>query len=141
MFCPKKITLLLIISFQIGCSSESTNYQPEIELLNSNNSNISEYSKHTSISDYSKYIGTWNEESYDSNKELVSSLSLTINDISKSKIGGDYCYLSRYGNKIDCDTTFEGTAKNDKQYLINFTSSFDNLKGKALLTFDKESIT
>lgn len=137
----KKTTVLLMISFQIGCGSESKNYQPESELLKSSNSNVSEYYKHTSISDYSKYIGMWNEKSYDSNKELVSSLSLTINDISQSKIGGDYCYISRYGNKIDCDTTFEGTAKNDKQYLINFTSSFDNLEGKALLTLNKQSIT
>lgn len=132
MNISKKLgALSVLMLLQSSCSPETGNYQQ---------SNISATSNSSDSHNYSQYIGKWRIDTYDSNKEPISSLSIDINDISASNIEGKYCYISRYGKKIDCLNNFQGIAINDKQYLITFDSSFDNIQGKATLTLEEDKV-
>ncbi len=128
----KKILVFsFLILIQSSCSSETVNQQQD---------NIVATSNQSSSHNYLQYLGEWSVDTYDSKKEPISSLSININDISVSNIEGKYCYISRYGKKIDCLNDFKGNAINDKQYLITFDSSFDNVQGEATLTLEEDKV-
>ncbi|MFT5428588.1 MAG: hypothetical protein ACI8R1_001546 [Psychrobacter glaciei] len=128
----KKILVFsFLILIQSSCSSETVNQQQD---------NIVATYNQSSSHNYLQYLGEWSVDTYDSNKEPISSLSIDINDISISNIEGKYCYITKYGKKIDCLNDFKGNAINDKQYLITFDSSFDNVQGEATLTLEKDKV-
>lgn len=128
----KKILVFsFLILIQSSCSSETVNHQQDNVVATSNQS-----SNHK----YLQYLGKWSVDTYDSNKEPISSLSIDINEISTSNIEGKYCYISKYGKKVDCLNDFQGVSINDKQYLITFDSSFNNIQGKATLNLEKDKV-
>ena len=128
----KKILVFsFLILIQSSCSSETVNHQQDNVVATSNQS-----SNHK----YLQYLGKWSVDTYDSNKEPISSLSIDINEISTSNIEGKYCYISKYGKKVDCLNDFQGVSINDKQYLITFDSSFNNIQGKATLNLEKDQV-
>lgn len=127
----KTLVLLFLTLMQSSCSSETINHQKD---------NIVDTSNQSGSHNYLQYLGEWSMDTYDSNKEPISSLSIDINEISMSNIKGEYCYISRYGKKIDCLNDFQGISINDKQYLITFDSAFDNIQGKATLTLEENKV-
>lgn len=125
----------LLILIQSSCSSETVDHQ-QSNILSTPNS----ISSQSDSRNYSQYLGKWSVDTYDSNKEPISYLSIDIDDLSISNIEGKYCYISRYGKKIDCLNDFQGFAIGDNQYLITFDSSFDNVQGEATLTLEKDKV-
>lgn len=131
----KLILLSILMLFQSSCSSETVDHQQGNTLSTSNS-----ISSQSDSRNYSQYLGKWSVDTYDSNQEPISSLSVDIDDLSTSNIEGKYCYISRYGKKIDCLNDFQGFAIGDNRYLITFDSSFDNIQGKAILTLEEKKV-
>ena len=86
---------------------------------------------------------TWNAERYvDGNKELpYSTFTINLEIDTNNKVTGDYCFVTRWGKKIDCfnDETknIEGLLKN-KKIKVEFYSSWGGKHGKANISFDSE---
>jgi len=48
-------------------------------------------------------------------------------------IKGSFCYITKWGNRIDCPIFFTSILK-DKQIIFDFNSTFEGLNGKVKLT-------
>ncbi|WP_324172520.1 tetratricopeptide repeat protein [Sulfurimonas sp.] len=85
---------------------------------------------------------TWNAERYlEQNKELpysVFTINLKVN--TNNKVVGSYCFVTRWGRKIDCFTddtnNIHGVLKNKKIEVI-FDSSWGGKNGRANITIDE----
>lgn len=84
-------------------------------------------------------IGNWVEEAEEklqahSNIQHVPMHVFTVEiDTADKHISGNYCYVSNYGNKIDCNNPFNGQKTSSNHYKINFNSSFGGMHGLAEL--------
>lgn len=87
--------------------------------------------------------GSWKAERYlNQNNKLpysIFKINLSINN--KNKITGNYCFITKWGKKIDCfndgTNNISGILKNKKAE-INFYSSWGGVNGKAIIIFDKK---
>lgn len=84
-------------------------------------------------------LGHWIEEAEQDPQEHPSAANLPMHVFSldikaaDKQISGSYCYVSNYGNKIDCNNAFSGQKTSSNSYKINFNSSFGGTHGLAEL--------
>jgi len=90
------------------------------------------------------FTGGWYGEILYENKETPAStfeLQLTQHG---EKITGRYCFITQYGNRIDCINTNEvninGLAKSEFISFVTFNSTFGGRGGKARLTIDGDNL-
>ena len=104
--------------------------------------NICYKTKEVILSKNEMFVGHWFFESMN-NKDSLNNKTFEINlyKISKDRIQGNYCSVSRNGNKIDCfkddETNIFGNVKNDTLF-VNFNSNWENSKGTAILYLIKD---
>lgn len=109
--------LLLVLGLSMVCPTEQ-NAEP-------NNSTI---------------IGSWITQG-ETNAQGVPMTSFNLHVIeANQKITGEYCYISNYGNRIDCDNAFTGKKIADNHYLIQFNSQFGGVNGRATLQLKQQKL-
>ncbi len=90
------------------------------------------------------FDGRWKFESMD-NKDSLQNKTFEINlyNNENKTLLGNYCSVSRNGNKIDCfedeEPNVTGEIINDTLY-IDFISTWENSKGRAKLYFIKKDL-
>lgn len=85
------------------------------------------------------FDGLWSFESLNNNDSLQNiTFEINLYCYKKVIIKGNYCSVSRNGNKIDCfeenDPNISGKIVQDTLY-VNFKSNWENSKGEAKLYF------
>lgn len=87
------------------------------------------------------FIGTWTTQG-ESNAQGVpiSSFELKISKANDHSIVGEYCYISNYGNLIDCDNAFSGSYIGKDSYKIQFNSQFGGKKGQAAIQLKQDKL-
>ena len=83
-------------------------------------------------------ITHWNKNVYIKNK-LYSSFNIDLN-ITNNDVIGNFCYVTHFGNRIDCDNKFKSQLKN-KNIFFDFNSSFGGENGKAVISMNNNSIS
>lgn len=113
--------LLLALGLSMGCSTPQTT--PTIN--HSNNA---------------AFIGSWNTEG-EPNAQGVPITSFSIQVIeANERIVGEYCYISNYGNRIDCDNAFSGHYIGKNSYKIQFSSQFGGGTGQAAIQLKQDKL-
>lgn len=90
-------------------------------------------------------IGQWVEEAEKDTRDQPNIQNIpmhvfTVNiETADKHISGSYCYVSNYGNKIDCNNPFSGQRTSTNSYKINFDSSFGGVHGLAELRITDDS--
>lgn len=125
-----KFTIIILLLLIANCKNkkESSNL-----VLNKENTKTNK----VLLTKNEAFVGDWFFESIN-NKDSVNNKTFEIN-LSKTKdnkIEGNYCSVSRNGNKIDCfkdnELNIFGYVKNDTLF-INFNSNWENSAGRAIL--------
>lgn len=85
-------------------------------------------------------IGRWITQG-ESNAEgiPISSFSLHVTEANQ-QITGEYCYISNYGNRIDCDNAFTGKKIGKNSYSVQFDSQFGGVNGRATLQLKQQKL-
>jgi len=85
----------------------------------------------------SELAGSWEEETLRPSSELPFSVLTVELRVSGQKIAGSYCFVTRFGRKIDCDPeggdNLAGMLNPDGSANVSFDSSFGATGGKAVL--------
>lgn len=81
------------------------------------------------------FVGTWVDEGL-SNSDGIPKYVFTINLTEVDhKIVGDYCYISNYGKRDDCNNPIEGKRISTDLYRVTFDSGFGGKNGIAKVKF------
>jgi len=90
------------------------------------------------------FTGKWYGEVFYDNKKIPEStfeLQLIQN---LQKVSGRYCFITKYGNRIDCvnddEINIKGVAQSKYISLVTFNSSFGGKDGKAKLTIEGDHL-
>lgn len=85
----------------------------------------------------SDLAGSWEEETLRPDSEAPYSVLTVELRVSDGKIAGSYCFVTRFGKKIDCDLesgdNLAGVVNPDGSATISFDSTFGATGGKAML--------
>lgn len=85
----------------------------------------------------SDLAGSWEEETLRPGTEVPYSVLTVELRVSDWKIAGSYCFVTRFGKKIDCDpesgNNLAGVVNPDGSATISFDSTFGGTGGKAVL--------
>ncbi|MGQ4582085.1 hypothetical protein [Lysobacter sp. F60174L2] len=86
----------------------------------------------------SDLAGSWEEETLRPGSQMPYSVLTVELRVSGRKIAGSYCFVTRFGKKIDCDPdsgdNLGGVVNPDGSATISFDSTFGAEGGKAVLT-------
>ncbi len=79
-------------------------------------------------------LGSWSAQGPSNAQHIpIHQFNINIHQANQN-ISGEYCYISQYGNRIDCDNTFHGKQISPQHYQIHFDSSFGGRNGIAELS-------
>lgn len=122
-----KYTLLLVVFTFIGCKNNSVSKTDNADV--DNTVSISEKKQIQDI------LGKWHWQSVDKSQEFT----LKIKSIVEDTIYAQYCAVSDYGNKLDCDFDDKSNIKGrllKNKATLQFYSFFSSIndKGKAEIT-------
>jgi hypothetical protein len=89
-------------------------------------------------SDSSEIVGAWQSVTKVKGKaEPISVFSIKLH-VRGPEIGGQYCYVTQYGNKADCDPSnnenISGFIKDDNEGVVTFFSFFGGRNGEAKIS-------
>lgn len=94
--------------------------------------------KLTKTHEKNNFITHWYSDKYIKNK-LYSTFTVDLN-ISDNNAIGEFCYITQFGNRIDCYNTFKGKIKN-KEIFFDFNSSFGGKNGRARILINDHNIS
>lgn len=81
--------------------------------------------------------GSWEEETTRPGSDVPYSVFTVELRVSDRKVAGSYCFVTRFGKKIDCDPeggdNLAGTVNPDGSATVSFDSTFGATGGKAVL--------
>jgi len=84
------------------------------------------------------FITHWIKEYY-IEKKLYSSFNIDLN-ITDNNVIGNFCYVTHFGNRIDCDNKFKGNLKKQRIF-FNFNSSYGAKQGRAMIIINDDNIS
>ena len=89
---------------------------------------------HLLAQEHSSYNSKWYSVEYFHNSNTPYSVFSINMNIKNKNVIGEFCYITRYGKRVDCNNKFSSTINNNKIY-FDFNSSFGGKNGKAVITF------
>lgn len=84
--------------------------------------------------------GTWVEVGEENSAQIpIHVFSLDITQANQS-LKGQYCYVSNYGKRDDCNNAIQGRKIAENIYRVTFDSGFGGKQGVAMLSFKDHKI-